>query len=251
MVLAGACGTGMGSTQSGPTTYVFAASSLTDALGQAANTFQAAHPGVKIGLNFAGSQSLRTQIEQGAPADVFISASGTDMNTLVQEGYVTPNAARILLTNSLVVIVPAQNPAAIRALQDLERPQIKMVLAAADVPVGAYARQSLQKMDSDFGSGFAQKVFANVVSNEDNVKQVVAKVQLAEADAGIVYVSDAVAAPSLMRIEIPAKWNVIAQYPVAALTRSPNPVLAEQFIDFLLSPAGQSILQKWGFGPAG
>ncbi len=104
-------------------------------------------------------------------------------------------------------------------------------------------------MNGQFGSDFKDKVLANVVSNEDNVKQVVSKVQLGEADAGIVYTSDAVAAPDLKTIEIPAELNVIAKYPIAALTKSANPDLAKAFIDYVLSPEGQAVLQKWGFTP--
>lgn len=232
-----------------PSIYVFAASSLTDAFGQVGKAFEAAHPGLEIAMNFGGSQALRTQIEQGAPADVFVSASSTDMNTLVGEGYVASDAPQTLLTNSLVVVLPAGNPAGVSSLQDLARPQVKVVLASADVPVGMYARQSLQNMDAAFGNDFQQRVLANVVSDEDNVKQVVAKIQLAEADAGIVYVSDAVAAPTLKLVQIPPEWNVVAHYPVAALKRATNPALAAEFVAFLLSPDGQSILQRWGFGP--
>ena len=125
----------------------------------------------------------------------------------------------------------------------------KLVLAAEEVPVGKYARQALDLMDASFGTGFKDKVLANVVSNEDNVKQVVAKIQLGEADAGIVYTSDTVAAPDLQKIEIPAENNVIARYPLAALTRTKSPKLAQAFIDYLLSANGQSSLRKWGFLP--
>lgn len=230
--------------------YVFAASSLTDAFGQIAAAFQAQRPGISVGLNFGGSQALRTQIEQGAPADVFVSASSTDMNALVADGYAAQGSTRALLSNRLVVILPETNPAHINRLQDLARSQVKVVLAAADVPVGAYARQALQNMNSAFGIDFEQKVLANVVSNEDNVKQVVAKIQLGEADAGIVYVSDAVAAPGLGQIEIPSQWNVVATYPVAVLKTAKNARVAAEFVAFLMAPAGQTILRKWGFGPA-
>jgi molybdate transport system substrate-binding protein len=134
-------------------------------------------------------------------------------------------------------------------LEDLARPGIKLVLAAEEVPVGRYARQALDNMSQQLGSDFKEKVLANVVSNEDNVKQVVAKVQLGEADAGIVYTSDAVAAPELKTIEIPAELNVIAQYPIATLTKSTNADLATAFIEYVLSSNGQSVLQKWGFAP--
>ncbi|HSL42594.1 MAG TPA: molybdate ABC transporter substrate-binding protein, partial [Anaerolineales bacterium] len=120
---------------------------------------------------------------------------------------------------------------------------------AEEVPVGRYTRQSLDLMNDQFGIDFKDRVLANVVSNEDNVRQVVAKVQLGEADAGIVYTSDAVAAPELNRIEIPAELNVLAEYPIAPLTQSANMELGAAFIEYVLSAEGQAVLQKWGFAP--
>jgi molybdate transport system substrate-binding protein len=231
------------------TLTVFAASSLTDAFTEIGRNFEAANPGVTVTLNFAGSQALRTQIEQGAPADVFASASGKEMDALVTGKFVAEGTPQIFLTNKLVVILPANNPANLEKLEDLAKPGIKLILAAEAVPVGNYARQALDKMNGSFGADFKDKVLANVVSNEDNVKQVVAKVQLGEADAGIVYISDTVAAPDLKTVEIPAELNVIAKYPVAPLANSTNAELAKAFVDYVLSVEGQAILQKWGFGP--
>jgi molybdate transport system substrate-binding protein len=201
-----------------------------------------------VTFNFAGSHALRTQIEAGAPADVFASANTKEMDALINSGLVKPETSQIFLTNKLIVILPKNNPAALEKLEDLAKPGIKLVLAAEEVPVGDYARRALDQMKGQFGSGFKDKVLANVVSNEDNVSQVVAKVQLGEADAGIVYTSDAVAAPDLKTIEIPAEVNVIAQYPIASLTNSTNDGLAAEFVVYVLSPEGQIILQKWGFG---
>jgi molybdate transport system substrate-binding protein len=231
------------------TLSVFAAASLTDAFTELGKNFEAANPGVNVSFNFAGSQALRTQIEEGAPADVFASANKTEMDTLVAETFVTQGTPQVFLNNKLVVILPANNTAGLTKLDDLARSGIKLVLAAEQVPVGKYARQALDRMNGQFGTDFKDKVLANVVSNEDNVKQVVAKVQLGEADAGIVYTSDAVAAPGLKTIEIPAELNVIAQYPIATLTKSANADLATAFIEYVLSPNGQSVLQKWGFAP--
>ncbi len=232
------------------TLTVFAAASLTDAFTEIGKAFESANPSVTVTFNFAGSQALRTQIEEGAPADVFASASGKEMDTLVTDSLVTKDVPQIFLTNKLVVILPANNPAALEKLEDLAKPGIKLVLAAEEVPVGKYARQALDQMNGSFGADFKDKVLANVVSNEDNVKQVVAKVQLGEADAGIVYVSDSIAAPDLKSIEIPADLNVIAKYPIAPLTKAANTDLAAQFMTYVLSAEGQSILQKWGFGPS-
>jgi molybdate transport system substrate-binding protein len=232
------------------TLTVFAASSLTDAFNEIGKNFEAANPGVTVTFNFAGSQALRTQVEQGATPDVFASANKTEMDNLVSGSFVAQDAPKVFLNNKLVVILPANNPANVSKLEDLANSGLKLVLAADSVPVGKYALQSLDQMNGKFGSDFKAKVLANVVSNEDNVKQVVAKVQLGEADAGIVYTSDAVAAPDLKTIEIPADLNVIAKYPIAPLSKSANAELATAFINYVLSPDGQAVLQKWGFAPA-
>jgi len=231
------------------TLTVFAASSLTGAFTEIGKAFEAANPGITVTLNFAGSGALRTQIEEGAPADVFASASGKEMDTLVTGNFITKDVPQIFLTNKLVVILPANNPSALEKLEDLSKPGIKLVLAAETVPVGNYARQALDKMNGSFGTDFKDKVLANIVSNEDNVKQVVAKVQLGEADAGIVYISDSIAAPDLKSIEIPTDLNVIAKYPIAPLAKSENADLAAKFTEYVLSAEGQAVLQKWGFAP--
>ncbi len=231
------------------TLTVFAASSLTDAFTELGKNFEAANPGVTVSLNFAGSQALRTQLEEGAPADVFASANKTQMDAVIAASRVTKGTQQIFLTNKLVVILPADNPAGLEKLEDLTKPGIKLVLAAEEVPVGNFAHQALELMNGSFGTDFKNKVLANVVSNEDNVKQVIAKVQLGEADAGIVYTSDAVAAPELKSIEIPTELNIIAKYPIAPLVKSENAELAQAFIDYVLSVDGQAILEKWGFGP--
>lgn len=232
------------------TLTVFAASSLTDAFTEIGEVFEAANPGVTVLFNFAGSQALRTQIEEGAPADIFASANTQEMDTLMEGGYVPQDESKIFLTNQLVVILPADNPAKIETLEDLSTPDIKLVLAAEEVPVGQYARRTLDQMNGPFGADFKDRVLANVVSNEDNVNQVTTKVQLGEADAGIVYTSDAVAAPELRTIEIPTDLNLTARYPIASLVKSAKPELAAQFVQYVLSAEGQAVLEKWGFGPA-
>jgi molybdate transport system substrate-binding protein len=233
------------------TLTVFAAASLTGTFTEIGKNFEAAHPGVKVTLNYAGSQTLSTQITQGAVADVFASANHTEMDKLVTSNLVQQNAARDFLTNKLIVILPAGNPANVQTLLDLTRPGLKLILAADTVPAGKYARQILDSIakDPSFGEDFKTKVLANVVSNENDVKQVVAKVQLGEADAGIAYVSDSVAAPELKTIEIPANYNVIAKYPIAVLNNAPQSDLATDFIVYVLSSDGQAILKKWGFTP--
>lgn len=228
---------------------VFAAASLTDAFTEIGANFEAANPGVTTTFNFAGSQALRTQIEEGAPADVFASANQTEMEALVISEHVAAGTPQVFLSNKLVVVVPADNPAALENLEALARSGVKLVIAAEEVPVGKYTREALELMNGQFGSDFKDKVLANVVSNEDNVRQVLAKVQLGEADAGIVYTSDAVSEPELQTIEIPNDLNVIATYPIAALLDTANSDLATAFVEYVLSSDGQAILEKWGFAP--
>lgn len=232
------------------TLTIFAAASLTDAFTEIGTAFESVNPGVTTTFNFAGSQALETQIEEGAPVDVFASASGREMDALVTGNFVAADAVQVFLTNELIVILPADNPAMLGSLEDLAKPGIKLVFASEEVPAGKYTRQALDLMDTSFGHGFKDMVLANIVSNEENVKQVVAKVQLGEADAGIVYVSDSIAASNLNSIAIPANLNVVAKYPIVPLVKSKNAELAAQFIDFVLSAEGQAVLAKWGFAPA-
>ncbi len=233
------------------TLTVFAAASLTGAFQEIGSNFEAANMGVKVDFNFAGSQILSTQIEQGALADVFASADQKNMDLLIAHNLVLAGSVKEFTTNSLIVILPPGNPAKITSLSDLARSGIKLILADASVPAGNYARQMLGKMsqDSSYGSDFSARVLANVVSNETDVKQVVAKVELGEADAGIVYVSDAVAAAGLDTLYIPPAFNISALYPIAPLMQAPEPDLAARFITYVTSPAGQAILAKWGFSP--
>ncbi len=231
------------------TLVVFAAASLADAFDELGRNFETANPGVTVKFNFSGSHTLRTQIEQGAEADVFASANRKEMDTLVAGKFVAENSAQVFLTNQLVVILPAGNPAGLNELADLARGGVKLVLAAKEVPVGNYSLQTLDKLDAALGNGFKNRVLSNVVSYENDVKQVVAKVQLGEADAGLVYSSDAVAAPGLLKIDIPAENNVAAHYPLAALANAKQPGLAGGFVRYVLSTEGQATLKKWGFLP--
>ena len=229
---------------------VFAAASLTDAFNDTGAEFKKANPGVEITFQFAGSPALRTQLEQGARADVYASADLPQMNIALQNG-VVQNAGKVFVSNSLVIITPKDNPGKISAPVDLKKRGLKLVLAALEVPVGSYARQSLGLMDKDpaFGAGFSDAVLKNLVSNESNVRQVVAKVELGEVDAGIVYGTDVTQslAPKLAVIQIPAQFNVIAEYPIALTRSSANPRAAQAFIDLVLSRPGQDILKKYGF----
>jgi len=231
---------------------VFAASSLTDAFNQEAAAFQKAHPGVTVKFNFGGSPTLVTQIDQGAPADVLATADEKNMKTATDKG-LTSAPARIFAKNRLVIAVPKSNPGAIAAPLDLAKPGLKLVLAQKGVPAGDYARQIFTKMAADaaFGADFSDKVLKNLVSEEPNVKSVVSKIQLGEADAGVVYKTDVTAgvAGEVSAVAIPDSFNVIASYPIAVISKTGNAVLAAAFIDFILSAEGQKILVDNGFQP--
>ncbi len=226
---------------------VLAASSLTEGFTALAQAFERAHPGARVALTFAGSQVLRLQIEQGAPADVFASANPAHLDALVAGGQA--QAPRTFARNGLVIIVPPGNPAQVHSLADLARAQ-RLVLGTPEVPVGRYARQVLAKADARLGAGFADRVLARVVSAESNVRLVRAKVAMGEADAALVYRTDAVGA-GVTAIPLPDAVNVQARYPQAVLTGARSPALAQQWVDFVGSPAGQAILATHGFLPAG
>jgi molybdate transport system substrate-binding protein len=233
---------------------IFSAASLSDAFKEMATRIEQANPGTKLTFNFAGSSTLRTQLAQGARADVFASADEPNMLGAEQDGTIS-GAARIFVRNLLVVIVPISNPAGIDTLQDLAKAKLKLVLANKDVPVGHYARQTLEKMSQDpaFGTDFSARVLANLVSAETNVKQVASKVQLGEADAGIVYSTDVTPAmrSAVKVIPMPSEFNVIAKYPIAVVQGARNESGARAFIAYVLSPAGQAILARHGFLVAG
>jgi len=234
------------------TLTVYAAASLTASFTEIGKNFEAANPGVTVTLNFAGSQALRTQIEQGASADVFASADHKNMDPLATENLIAANSAQDFATNLLIVILPPSNPANVQTLADLAKPGLKLILEDPSVPAGNYARQILTNMSKDptYGADFSTKVLANVVSNETDVKVVVSKVELGEGDAGIVYVTDASAQADLKTIAIPANFNVVAHYPIAALAKAPNADLAASFVTYVLSADGQAVMKKWGFSPA-
>ncbi|MFN8465274.1 MAG: molybdate ABC transporter substrate-binding protein [Caldilineaceae bacterium] len=236
------------------TLNVFAAASLTDAFNEIGKQFAAEHAGADVVFNFAGSNQLATQIGQGAPADVFASANKAQMQAAIDSGRIVSGTQQTFVRNRLVAVTPADNPAQLAGLQDLAKPGIKIVLAAKEVPVGQYALDFLDKAEADgsLGAGYKDAVLANVVSYEENVRSVLAKVALGEADAGIVYTSDAaVSKGEVQQIEIPDALNTIATYPIATLSDSQNPELAKQFLDYVLSPAGQQVLEQYGFIGAG
>lgn len=232
------------------TLTVFAAASLQEAFTVLGDSLERRRPGLRVAFDFSGSQTLALQITQGAPADVFASADEHWMGVVKDSGHVL-GEPRWFAHNRLVVIIPASNPGHITGLEDLGRPKVKLVVAAEAVPAGKYARTvaaNLAKMPG-FGADFATRFDSNIVSNEENVKSVVTKVRLGEADAGIVYgsdVTDAVAA-DVRTIGIPPAANVVADYPIAVLTHAPNRDDAVAFLELVLSPVGQRVLAARGF----
>jgi molybdate transport system substrate-binding protein len=232
---------------------VFAAASLAESFTDLGRTFEASHAGTTVRFSFLGSQVLAAQLAQGAPADVFASADGRSMDAAVAAHRIDGEPA-VFAQNKLVVIVPRTNPGRIGRLQDLARHGIKLVIGAEAVPVGRYSREMLAHLaqSSAFGADFARRALSNVVSEEENVKAVVSKVQLGEADAGIVYRSDVTSAVRryVTTIAVPDDANVLASYPIAAVTPATSPELAHAFVDLVHSAAGQKVLAAHGLLPA-
>ncbi|MBL8130821.1 MAG: molybdate ABC transporter substrate-binding protein [Anaerolineae bacterium] len=234
------------------TLVVFAAASLTDAFEEIAAAFSAAHPGVEVLFNFAGSSDLAAQLAQGAPADVFASANPRQMQAAVDAGRIGSEPLTFA-HNRLVLIVPADNPAGIASLDDLANDDVAFVAAAEGVPVRDYTDTLLERLAADpaYGAAYRDAVLGNLVSEETNVRQVAAKVALGEADAGIVYQSDVT--PDLQEdviaIPIPEALNTLASFPIAVIHDSENPDLAGEFVNFVLSDAGQAALARWNFIP--
>lgn len=271
LVLTGACTPSLSETAEEPSSAavspestrseltVLAAASLTESFQALGNRFEEQHSGVRVAFNFAGSQQLVQQLANGADADVFASANLKQMDNAVKAGRITPGDTAIFAQNQLVIIFPRDNPAQITQPTDLAKPGLKLVLAASEVPAGQYALEFLDiaSNDPEFGADFSQRVQKNVVSYENTVRGVLTKVLLGEADAGIVYSTDAASVnrtseggqAEIGEIEIPSQLNVTAEYPIAVINDSPDPALANAFLDLVLSPEGQQILSDHGFMP--
>jgi molybdate transport system substrate-binding protein len=227
---------------------VFAASSLREAFAEVGERFKQSHPGTRVVFHLAGSQELRTQIENGAPADVFASADQKHMQALVDGKLL--GSPRIFARNEPVLVVPRGNPARISSLSELPKAR-RIVVGAPEVPIGAYTLRILDAASRRYGDDFRAKVEAGVVSRELNVRQVLSKVRLGEADAAIVYRTDAaMAGQDIEAIAIPPDVNVVAEYPVAVLSRTKEPAFAVAFVDLLLSPPGRQVLERLGFEAA-
>jgi molybdate transport system substrate-binding protein len=222
---------------------VFAASSLTGAFGELETAYEAKHPGVDVQLAFAGSQALRLQIEQGAAADVFASAARVHMQALVDAGLVA--SPEVVAHNALVVAVPMHG-SEIDALEDLPRAE-RIVLGSPEVPVGIYARELLARADARYGGSFAEAVRARVVSEEANVRLVLAKVELGEADAAIVYRTDALASGKVRAISVPPDLDVPTEITVGIVERTSQREAARHWLELLGAPSGRAVLERHGF----
>ena len=218
---------------------VFAAASLTDAFDELGTAFEDANPGVDVALNYDGSSSLRDQILAGAPADVFASANTSNMDA-VAEGDALAGDPEVFVTNQLEIAVPAGNEAGVDGLDAFGDESLLIGLCAEEVPCGSFGRQALANAG----------VTPAPDTNEPDVRSLLDKVASGELDAGIVYVTDVQAAgDDVEGIEIPEDQNVIAEYPIATLSESGNPEVADAFVAFVLSGDGQDILASYGFGP--
>ncbi len=228
---------------------VFAATSLTDVFEGLRDAFIAANQDTEILLNFSSSSTLAAQLVQGAPADVFASANEAQMGLVIASGLIAPAAVEIFAHNQLVLIAPAKNPANIASVSDLGKESVLLVLAAPGTPIRAYTDAMLLSHAEEYGGDFTARVMGNLVSEESNVRQVATRVALGEADAGIVYQTDAIGdlSEDLQVIDIEPEHNQIAAYPIAPLSGAANPPLAQTFIDFIRSADAQPLFAAYGF----
>lgn len=250
LALAG-CSSGAAATSpSGGALTIFGAASLKGVLEKAKSAYETAVPGARLAISTDSSATLETQIEQGAPADVFLAADTRTPQMLIDGGFVAGGLVPFA-TNELAIVVPADNPARIRSPADLARAGIKVIAAGDAVPISAYAAQLVQHLAGDAGypAGFAAAYRANVVSMEDNVRAVISKIELGEGDAGIVYATDARASGKVATVEIPASANVRVTYAGVVVRDSKDQAAATAFLDWLAGSEGQAILGGFGFLP--
>jgi molybdate transport system substrate-binding protein len=231
---------------------VFCGAGLTGAFSEIGQLYENSSE-LAVNFNFDGVPALRAQIEQGAYADVLVSANLKHMNALKAESYIDNNTVEIFAKNKVAVIVPNDNPANISNLNDLAKPGIKILIGTKDLPAGDYALQVLDKLvnDSRYGASYKDAVMANVVSEETTVNRIVSKVALGEVDAGFAFISDV--SPDMVgkvaRIAVPDEFNVVGEFPIGILKQSGHPQEAQSFMDLVMSEEGQTILNKYGFIP--
>jgi molybdate transport system substrate-binding protein len=230
---------------------VFGAASLKGALEQAKSAYEAANQGTTLTLSTDASSALETQIEQGAPADVFLSADTTNPTKLVDAG-MADGVAVTFAGNELTVIVPSDDPAEIVTPADLARSGVTIIAAGDAVPITKYAKQLVDNLAKEPGypEDFVAAYTANIASREANVKNVVGKIELGEGDAGIVYVSDAKASTKVKTVDVPGSANVRAVYAGVVVKASTHVAAAKVFLDWFAGPDGEAILSGFGFLPA-
>ena len=239
-------------TESKGNLIVYTAASLTGATKTIGPSFAAAYPGSHAVFNLDGTQALKTQVEAGAYADVFISASNSYTNTLKSEGYFVDGTVKPLTSNYVMVILPSSNPGNIVSLSDLAKPGKKIALAAKEVPVGAATAAAISNLaNSTYGQAWKNATYTNVVTYETSEPAVATKVALGEVDAGFVYESTYAAAKqgTITGIAIPKSDNYLQTYSIGILKESNNQAIAAEFEQFMLSSAGQQILTDYGFRP--
>ena len=233
---------------------VFAAASLTGAMTDISKAYEAEHPDTQIVMNFDNAATLRTQIEQSAHADLFLSANTKHMTALQGEGLIINNSVKIFAKNKLALLIPKENRANITGLSDLAQPGIRLVVGTKEAPFGDYTRQALGKManDSAYGLLYQNAVMKNVISEEPTVPSLVAKLRIGEADAGIAFASDVSEGDRALvtTIPIPDRYNVIALYPLGIVQESMVKDQAAAFAQFITSTEGNAILVRYGFAPA-
>lgn len=231
------CGSVGAASDEETTLTVYAASSLTDSFSELGKRFEKSHDGVDVTFNFAGSTDLVAQLQQGAPADVFASADSQNMDKAVADDLIDGEAVNFA-SNTLQIAVPPANPGSVSSLQDLAKPGLDVVVCAPEVPCGAASRQ----VEKTAG------VHIEPVSEEQAVTDVLAKVTSGQADAGLVYVTDVIAAGDDVKgVKVPEASSAVNVYPIGALEDSENPGLAEQFVDLVTSRQGQAVLRDAGF----
>ena len=234
------------------TIVVSAAASLQDSFIEAGRIFEQDHPGTRIAFNFASSNQLANQIEQGAPVDVFASADMSLLKRLAGSNIITENS--VMARNKLTVIVSKSASMKIEGLADIAKKGVRLIIAGSQVPAGRYARQFLQKADQagSYGTDYSLRVLGNIVSEEPDLRMVAMKVAFGEGDAGIVYVSDIAGdvGNKVRAIAIEDKLNVMAEYGIAIVKSSTHPDAAKAFCSLLLSPKGQAIFTKNRLLPA-
>ncbi len=232
---------------------VFAASSLTDAFKEIATAFQQQHPSARVVFSFGGSSQLAIQLVNGARADVFASADQDQMDAAAC-GRALVGEQHVFIHNRLMLVAPRDNPGHVSGLKDLTRPGLKLIGAQAAVPIGAYTAALLKSASAEpeYGADFQGRVEQNFVSREDTVRQMVARIQLGEADAAIVYATDVseAVADQFTRISLPEELSqkVLARYPIA-VANGRNRAGGEAFVAFVGSPPAQAVLNRWGFLP--